>query len=98
MRDDLDEIRERIKPDELVKQGFPRLRDVQIFRGIDSAGEESFYVYLVFPDRTPDKNLAWKRIAPMVSSVRDLIWNETGARLWPYVKVDHRKEFSGRLA
>ncbi|HWY75155.1 MAG TPA: hypothetical protein VN281_06040 [Verrucomicrobiae bacterium] len=96
--DALNDLRERIKPDELAKRGFPRPRDVQLFRGTDSTGEESFYVYLVFPDKTPDKNLAWKKIEPMVSWVRELILTETDHRLWPYVKVGRKKELAGRLA
>src|SRR5437660_10828783 len=96
--DTLNELRERIKPEELAKHGFPRPRDVQLFQGRDSGGEEAFYVYLVFPNKTPDKNLTWKRIEPMVSWVRDLILTRTDYRLWPYVKVGRRKELAGRLA
>src|SRR5436309_4114351 len=88
----LDNLREQIKPEELAKHGFPRPKDVRLSRGTDSTGEESFYVYLVFPDKTPDENLAWQKIEPMVSWVRNLIWTETGAQLWPYVKVRRQKE------
>jgi hypothetical protein len=94
----LDRLRERIKPEELAKQGFPRPKDVRLSQHPDSTGEEAFYVYLVFPDKTPDENLAWRNIEPMVSWVRNLIWNETGAQLWPYVKVRRQKELSGGLA
>lgn len=87
----LESLRERIKPDELAKHGFPRPKDVLISRDTDSTGEEAFYVYLVFPNKTPDAKLAWKKIEPMVSWVRDLIWTETGALLWPYVRVRRRK-------
>src|SRR5438034_5071710 len=68
--DSLDRLRERIKPEELAKHGFPRPKDVRLSRGTDSTGEEAFYVYLVFPDKTPDETLAWKKIEPMVSWVR----------------------------
>lgn len=94
----LDNLRERIKPDELAKQGFPRPKDVRLFRNTDSTGEEAFYVYLVFPDKTPEEALAWEKIEPMVSWVRNLIWTETGARLWPYVKVKRQKQLAGGLA
>jgi len=96
--DSLDSLRERIKPEELAKHGFPRPKDVRLSRRTDSTGQEAFYVYLVFPDKTPDENLAWKKIEPMVSWVRDLIWTETGAELWPYVKVRRQKELAGGLA
>jgi hypothetical protein len=87
-------LRERIRPDELAKQGFPRPKDVQLSRSADSTGEDAFYVYLVFSDKTPEKALAWERVEPMVSWVRNLIWTETGARLWPYVKVKRQKELA----
>ncbi len=96
--DPLNRLRERIKPEELVKHGFPRPKDVQLSRGTDSSGEEAFYVYLVFPNKTPDESLAWKKIEPMVSWVRNLIWTETGAQLWPYVKVRRQKELAGGMA
>jgi Family of unknown function (DUF6166) len=94
----LESLRERIKPDELAKHGFPRPKEVRLSRGTDSTGEDAFYVFLVFPDKTPDEALAWKKIEPMVSWVRDLIWTETGERLWPYVKVKRQKELTGGVA
>jgi hypothetical protein len=93
----LNSLHERIKPDELVKHGFPRPNDVRLSQSTDSTGEEAYYVYLVFPDRTPEEALAWKKIEPMVSWVRNLIWTETGTRLWPYVKVKRYKELAGGL-
>ena len=91
----LERLRERIKPDELAKQGFPRPKDVQLSQSTDSTGEDAFYVFLIFPDKTPDDALAWEKIEPMVSWVRDLIWTETGERLWPYVKVKRQKQLAG---
>jgi hypothetical protein len=96
--DPLKRLRERIKPEELAKHGFPRPKNVQLSRGTDSSGVEAFYVYLVFPNKTPDESLAWKKIEPMVSWVRNLIWTETGAQLWPYVKVRRQKELAGGMA
>jgi hypothetical protein len=94
----LDSLRERIKPDELAKHGFPRPRDVQLSRSTDSTGEDAFYVFLVFPDKTPDDALAWKKIESMVSWVRDLIWTETGERFWPYVKVKRQRQLAGGVS
>ncbi len=95
MTDALNNLRERIKPEELAKQGFPRPKNVLLSKGVDSNGDEAFYVYLVFPDKTSEKALAWRKIEPMVSWVRDLIWTETGAQLWPYVKVKRQRELAG---
>jgi hypothetical protein len=97
-RETLNNLRERINPDQLATHGFPRPKKVLLTKGIDGGGDEAFYVFLVFPDKTPEKALAWKRIEPMVSWVRDLIWTETGERLWPYVKVKRQKELAGGLS
>jgi hypothetical protein len=94
----LETLQERIKPDVLARHGFPRPKDVRLSRTKDSTGEDAFYIYLVFPDRTPEEAFAWEKIEPMVSWVRNLILTETGARLWPYVKVKREKELAGGLA
>jgi len=96
--DTLSELQDRIKPEELAKHGFPRPKGVLLFKDTDSGGDEAFYVYLVFPNKTPDEDLAWKRIEPMVSWVRDLIWTETGAELYPYVMVKRQKQLPGGLS
>ena len=96
-RETLNNLQERISPDQLANQGFPRPKRVLLTKGHDSDGDEAFYVFLVFPNKTPEKALAWKRIEPMVSWVRDFIWTETGARLWPYVKVKRQKDLPGGL-
>jgi hypothetical protein len=94
----LDHLLNQIQPDELAKHGFPRPKAVRLSRGIDSVGDEAFYVFLVFPNKTPEEDLAWARIEPMVSWVRDLIWIKTGEQLWPYVKVKREKEMAGGIA
>ncbi len=94
-RDTLDNLRERIKPDELARHGFPRPKSVLLTKGSDSSGDDAFYVFLVFPDNTPEKALVWEKVEPMVSWVRDLIWTEMGERLWPYVKVKLQKQLAG---
>jgi hypothetical protein len=93
----LSDLQERITPDELAKHGFPKPKEVRVSKGIDSAGEEAFYIFLVFPDKTPDKSLAWNKVEPMVSWVRNLILSETDGNLWAYVKVKRRKEMAGGL-
>ena len=93
----MDSLRERIAPEELARHGFPRPKNVLLTKGTDSDGEDAFYIFLIFPDKTPEKDLLWKKIEPMVSWVRDLVWNETGAQLWPYVKVKRQKQLARRL-
>jgi len=69
----LEDLRDLIGPDVLARQGFPPPKKVVVSRGPDSTGDEAYYIYLVFPNRTPEKALAWKTVEPMVSWVRDLI-------------------------
>jgi hypothetical protein len=91
----LNQLREKIDPDELARQGFPRPSEVRLSKRPDSNGEAALYVYLVFPDNTPEKNLAWSKIEKMVSWVRDLALNEIDDGIWPYVKVKRKKELAG---
>ena len=93
----LDTLRARIDPEELAKHGFPRPKEVRLSLATDSTGDEAFYVFLVFPNKTPDAALAWKKIEPMVSWVRDQLWTATGGQIWPYVKVHRQKELAGGL-
>jgi hypothetical protein len=88
-------LQERIQPAQLAKRGFPKPKDGWLTRVTDSSGDEAFYVYLIFPDHTPDEKLSWAKVEPMVSWVRNLIWTETGERLWPYVMVKRKKELAG---
>jgi len=91
-RQPLDNIRDQIQPDELTKHGFPRPKRVSLIEGTDSEGEEAFHIYLVFPDDTRDEDLAWNKIEPMVSWVRNFVWEKTGETRWPYVRVKREKE------
>jgi hypothetical protein len=93
----INSFQDRIKPEELVKRGFPRPDDVLVSRNKDSTGDEAFYIYLVFPDKTPDRALAWDKVEPMVSWVQNLVWTETGGLMWPYVKIKRHKELTGSL-
>jgi hypothetical protein len=94
---DLNEIRSRIQPMKFAKQGFPKPKRVSLIEGTDSDGERAFHVYVVFPDNTPDEALAWKKIEPMVSWVRNLVWEATGKEFWPYVNVKREKEILAKL-
>jgi len=93
----LDDLRQRIRPEVLAERGFPEPKQVVVSTGTDSAGDEAYYIYLVFSNKTPEKDLAWRKVEPMVSWVRDLVWRETGAKLWPYVKVKLEKQLPARL-
>ena len=66
-----------IQPNELAKHGFPRPKRVSLIEGNDSEGEEAFHIYLVFPDDTRDEDLAWNKIEPMVSWVRNFVWEKS---------------------
>jgi hypothetical protein len=91
------EIAAAIQPDKLPAS-FPRPQRVSIIEGQNSERETALYVYLVFPNSTPDSILAWKKIEPMVRWVHDYVWNHTGQSAWPYVKVKKEEELPPELA
>jgi hypothetical protein len=96
-RVDQNEIRSCSQPAKLAKQGFPRPKRVLLIEGTDSEGEPAFHVYLIFPDETPDDALAWERIEPMVSWVRNYVWQATGEQRWPYVNVKCEQQVLAKL-
>lgn len=93
----LNEVRTHIQPEELAKRGFPRPKRVSLIEGTDSEGEHAFHIYLAFPDDTPDEDLAWQKIEPMVSWVRKYVWDSTDGKYWPYVRVKREKEILAKL-
>jgi hypothetical protein len=96
-RQSLDDIRGQLQPGELAKRGFPVPKRISLMEGTDSEGEEAFHIYLVFPDNTPDEELAWNKIEPMVSWVRNLVWEGTGETRWPYIRVKREREIVAAL-
>src|SRR6266496_2066708 len=84
-----------IQPDTLEAQGFPKPGRVSLIFGTDHTGEEAYFVYLVFPDDTPEATLAWSNVKPMVRWVRDRIWKTDGERRWPYVRVKRESDLLG---
>ena len=95
----LNEVRAEIQPPKLQAKGFfPLPQRVSIIEGENSEKERAYYVYLVYSDRTPEAALAWKKIKPMVSWVRQYVWDHTGQTRWPYIKVKREHELPPELA
>jgi len=94
----LNEVRAEIQPDKLQSKGFPRPQRVSIIEGVNSDREHAYYVYLVYSNRTPEAALSWNQIEPMVSWVRQYVWDHTGQNTWPYVKVKREQELPPELA
>jgi hypothetical protein len=84
-----------IQPEEIRKQGLLTPDKVLVSSGIDHAGEEALYVYLVFPNRTSDAELAWRRVKPLVAWVHDTLWRADEYRRYPYVRVKRKSEMKG---
>ncbi|HRJ07703.1 MAG TPA: hypothetical protein PK490_13445 [Prosthecobacter sp.] len=93
----LKDILARIQPQLIAKKGFSRPQDVQLLKGKDSDGEDALFVYLVFPDKTPDSELAWSKVEPMVSWVRDTVWSSADEEQWPYVRVKRASEITKQI-
>ena len=94
----LNEVRSEIQPEKLKQEGFTVLpQRVSLIEGINSDKEHVYYVYLVYPNRTSEADLAWKKIEPIVSWVRKHVWDRTGQTTWPYVKVKREQELPPEL-
>jgi hypothetical protein len=76
-----------IQPEKLAAHGFLRPQSISLAEGTDHSGEAAYYVFLVYPDSTPDDQLAWSKVKPMVQWVRNAIRAATAEERWPYVRV-----------
>lgn len=90
-----EELEGLIQPERLKEMGFPKPERVSVVLGSDHTGEEAYKVYLVFSDGTPDEELEWKSVKPMVRWVHKQIWEADGQRRWPYVRVARESEIVG---
>lgn len=95
---DTADLETRIQPDRLAEQGLPKPRRVAVVAAPDHTGDDAYFIYLVFPNRTPDKELSWNRIKPLVDWVRQTIWKADGERHFPYVRVKREREMKGEPA
>jgi len=94
----LNDVRSEIQPTKLKEAGFTFLpQRVSLIEGINSDKEHVYYVYLVYSNNTPEPNLAWKKIEPIVTWVRKHVWDRTGQTTWPYVKVKREQELPPEL-
>ena len=92
------ELEKRIRPQLIEDQGFPRPKRVTMIASPDHTGDEAYFVYLVFPNTTPDSALSWRKIKAMVDWVRATIWEADGERHWPYVRVKRERDMKGEPA
>ncbi len=86
-----------ISPELLASHGFPKPKKVAVTFAEDHTGSPSYFVYLIFPNATPDSTISWNKIQPMISWVRNVIRREDGERHWPYVQVKREKQMRGEL-
>ena len=86
------ELAELIQPRELARQGFAEPSRVSVIFGTDHSGEEAYYVYLVFPDETPEEALTWKKVKPMIQWVRARIREADEFQHWAYVRALRESE------
>jgi len=84
---DTNELAALVQPDKLAQEGFPRPSRVSVVLSTDHTGEEAYYVYLIFPNETPDASLKWGKIKDMMRWVHDQVWRASGEERWPYVHV-----------
>ena len=86
------ELQRLIQPDVLAKHGFPRPERVLLMEYRDSTDLDSYYVYLVYPEKTPDGELRRAKIAPLEKWVKQTIYDHAGYERYPYVWVRRPSE------
>lgn len=95
---DIAELENRIQPKKLAEQGLPKPKRVAVVAASDHTGDGAYFVYLVFPNTTPDSALTWNRIKGLVKWVHETIWKADGERHWPYVRVKRERDMRGEPA
>ena len=92
-----DELAGLIQPAKLAAGGFVSPKRVLVTTGTDHTGDDVYRVYLIFPDGTAERQLAWSKVKPMVQWVQDQIWKANGEQRWPYVRVAREAELPREL-
>jgi hypothetical protein len=92
-----DELAGLVQPDKIAEAGFVPPKRVSVTAGTDHAGDDVYRVFLVFPDNSPEDQLAWDKVKAMVHWVRDRIWKANGEERWPYVRVKREADLPGYL-
>ena len=83
----LDDLRDLVSPDQLAREGFPKPRRVVVTEQTDSSGDEAYYVWVIYPDRTPKSKLEWESVQPMQDWIWEKIRQAVNSERWPYVQV-----------
>ena len=81
-----------IQPEVLAKHGFPKPERVLLLEQRDSTDLDSYYVYVVYPEKTPDDALRRAKIAPVEKWVKQTIYDQAGYERYPYVWVRRPSE------
>ena len=89
---EVSELQKMIQPDRFVKEGFPKPDRVLLLELPDSTDLESYYVYVVYPEKTPDDELRRAKIAPIEQWVKQTIYDNAGYQRYPYVWVRRPSE------
>ena len=93
-----DELAALIQPEKLAAQGFLPPKQVSVLDGTDHTGDAAFYVSLVYPDDTPEADLAWSKAKPLVRWVWKEIRQASGEERWPYVRVARESDLLAGLS
>jgi hypothetical protein len=89
---DIKALNELIAPDKIAAQGFLRPSKAVLVDSSDHDGDPSFQVYLVYPNKTKEPELAWSKQKHIVHWVREVIRASYGEDRWVYVDVMRSSE------
>ena len=76
----------------LREHGFSQVRRVVVEEGIDTTGDDAYYIWVLLDDKVPDKRLSWHAIRPLVEHVKAYM-HATHEAFWPYVRVRRLREW-----
>jgi hypothetical protein len=82
-----EELSRLVTPDILAAQGFKKPKKVVVTEGTDSTGDEAYYVWIVYPDSTPQKELSLRNTSPLQNWIREQISGVAGEDRYVYVMI-----------
>jgi len=80
-----------IQPDKMPAD-MPRPKRVSLDYALDHSGDEAFYINLIYPDSTPDEEVAWEKVSPLYYWVNRTLWEASEERTLSYIYFRRESE------
>lgn len=76
-----------VTPDVLAGRGFRKPTKVVVREGSDSTGHDAYYVWVIYPDNIPQKDLALRQTAPLQDWIEAELSKAVGDDAYTYVMI-----------